>query len=121
MKYKYTDQDISLFYERFKQLPEYFELEKVRQLINNPNAKAMQRIKINYKPSKLIIMTSAINNSSCRHYYFGRFPKNQKTERESGKQPIQIESSHHDMRNKSEIQSAEKGGSFKKIERTVIF
>jgi hypothetical protein len=59
MNSRYTDQDINLFYERFKLLPEYFELERVRQLVNNPDAKAMHSVKIKYKPSKFIIMTSA--------------------------------------------------------------
>jgi hypothetical protein len=59
MKNKYTERDISLFYERFKHLPEYFEIEEVQQLINNPNAKATHLVKLSYKPLKFIIMTSA--------------------------------------------------------------
>jgi len=59
MNKRYTDIDINLFYERFKLLPEYFELERVHQLINNPDAKATHSVKIKFKPLKFIIMTSA--------------------------------------------------------------
>ena len=59
MKNKYTEQDINLFFERFKQLPEYFELEEVHQLIDNPHAKATHTVHINYKQLKFIIMTIA--------------------------------------------------------------
>lgn len=59
MKNKHTEQDINLFFERFKQLPEYFELEEVHQLINNPHAKATHTVNLNYKQLKFIIMTSA--------------------------------------------------------------
>lgn len=58
MKKQYTEQEINLFFTRFKQLPEYFEIEKVHQLINNPNAKAVHKVNFKYKPFKLMIMTS---------------------------------------------------------------
>lgn len=50
--------DIELFYERFNQLPEYYKLEKVHQLIHDPNAKATHRINLKFKPLKFIIMAS---------------------------------------------------------------
>lgn len=59
MKKIYTQQDINQFFEQFKKLSGSYELEKVHQLINNPNAKAMHRVKFNYKTFKFIIMTSA--------------------------------------------------------------
>ena len=58
MKRQYTEQEINLFFTRFKQLPEYFEIEKVHQLINNPDAKATRRINLKFKPFKFMIMTS---------------------------------------------------------------
>jgi len=58
MKRQYTEQEINLFFTRFKQLPECFEIEKVHQLINNPDAKATHRINFKYKPFKFMIMTS---------------------------------------------------------------
>jgi len=58
MRKQYTEQQINLFFARFKQLPEYFEIEKVHQLINNPNAKAKYKVNFKYKPFKFIIMTS---------------------------------------------------------------
>jgi len=58
MKRQYTEQEINLFFTRFKQLPEYFEIEKVHQLINNPDAKATHRVNFKYKPFKFIMMTS---------------------------------------------------------------
>ena len=56
MENKYTERDINLFYERFKHLPEYFEIGNVHQLVNNPNAKATHTVKFNYKHLKFIIM-----------------------------------------------------------------
>ncbi|MDB4334822.1 T9SS type A sorting domain-containing protein [bacterium] len=58
MKTKYTDEDFHLFYQRFKKLPQYFELNQVHQLINSPNAKATHWAKFN--PLKLLIMTSTL-------------------------------------------------------------
>ncbi len=58
MEKQHTEQDINLFFERFKKLPEYYNIEKVQQLINNPVAKAMRRINFKYKPFKFMIMTS---------------------------------------------------------------
>lgn len=60
MKKKYTQQDIDQFFGNFKDLPEYFELEKVHQLINNPATKATQTGNINFKPFKFFIMTSSV-------------------------------------------------------------
>jgi hypothetical protein len=59
MSKEYTHQDINQFFEHFKKLPSSYELDKVHQLINSPNAKATHRTKFNYKSLKFIIMTSA--------------------------------------------------------------
>ncbi len=55
----YTEKDISEFFERFKSLQNSFNLEKVHQLINNPDAKATHKVNSHFKPLKIIIMTSA--------------------------------------------------------------
>ncbi len=54
----YNPKDIELFYERFNQLPEYYKLEKVHQLIHDPDAKATHWIKLKFKPLIFIIMAS---------------------------------------------------------------
>ena len=59
MKKKYTQEDIDQFFGNFKELPDYFDLEKVHQLIDNPAAKATQPGN-HFKPFKFLIMTSAI-------------------------------------------------------------
>lgn len=59
MKNKYIEQDLNQFFERFKQLPEYFTLEEVHQLINNPHAKATHTVNFNFKHLKIFLMTSA--------------------------------------------------------------
>jgi hypothetical protein len=58
MKKNYTHENIDRFYQQFNQLPEYFELEKVHQLINNPDAKAKLSGKTFFKPFKFIFMTT---------------------------------------------------------------
>jgi hypothetical protein len=55
----YTHQDINQFFNQFKELSNSFEIEKVHQLINNPDARARHLVNKNYKPLKIIIMTSA--------------------------------------------------------------
>ena len=59
MKKKYTQEDIDQFFGNFRELPDYFDLEKVHHLIDNPAAKATQPGN-HFKPFKFIIMTSAI-------------------------------------------------------------
>ena len=59
MKKIYTQQDINEFFNHFKELRNSYELEKVHQLINNPNAKARHSVKLNHNPLKFIIMTTA--------------------------------------------------------------
>jgi len=119
VKYKYTDQDISLFYKRFKQLPEYFELERVHQLINNPNAKATHRVSFNYKPFKLITMTSAFIIVTSALLLWLSPKKSEDNRVTSEKQPAQIESSHRNLKAKSDIQSREKVVSFNKNESKI--
>ena len=60
MKKKYSQEDIDQFFGNFKELPEYYDLEKVHQLINNPDAKATQTGNNYFKPYKFLIMTSTI-------------------------------------------------------------
>jgi hypothetical protein len=108
VKYKYTDQDISLFYERFKQLPEYFELEKVHQLINNPNAKATHRVSFNYKPFNFKIMTSAFIIVMSALLFWQAPKKSDKTNSRTEKQIVQSESSYQDMKVRNDIQSVVK-------------
>jgi hypothetical protein len=56
----YTNEHIDKFFEHFKRLPDYFELDKVRQLVNNPDAKAKLSGNSFIKPLNLIIMTTFI-------------------------------------------------------------
>jgi len=58
MKKTYTQQDVSQFLSKFKELSTSYQLEKVHQLINNPDAKAKHKVNFKYKPFKFIIMTS---------------------------------------------------------------
>jgi hypothetical protein len=60
MKRSFTQEDIDRFLKDFKCLQNPYELEKVHQLLNNPNATARHTVKLNYKPFNFIIMTSAI-------------------------------------------------------------
>jgi hypothetical protein len=60
MTNKYTDKEIEQFFKKFNELPEYFELEKVHQLVNNPDAVARLSGKSFIKPFKFIIMTTII-------------------------------------------------------------
>jgi hypothetical protein len=60
MKRSFTQQDIEKFIKDFRSLPNPYELEKVHQLLNNPNATARHTVKLNSKPFNFIIMTSAI-------------------------------------------------------------
>lgn len=53
-----ANRDADWFFKTFKQLPEYYKLEKVHQLINNPTAKATLRVKSKFKPFKFIIMST---------------------------------------------------------------
>jgi hypothetical protein len=53
-------QHIEKFFEAFKSLPNAYTIEKVNQLIHNPNAKATQRVHPFSKHLKITIMTSVI-------------------------------------------------------------
>ena len=53
-----TQQDIEKFLIDFRKLSNPYKIEKVHQLLNNPNAKARYPVKLNYKPFNFIIMTS---------------------------------------------------------------
>jgi hypothetical protein len=59
MKEIYTQHSINEFFEEFKNLPNSYKIEQVHQLLNNPNAKATQKVNFHFKHLKLIIMTSA--------------------------------------------------------------
>jgi len=60
MDKKYSQQNTTQFFKAFKELPVTYELEKVHQLINNPNAMARHWKKSHIKPFNLIIMTNSI-------------------------------------------------------------
>jgi len=60
MKKEYTNENINQFFKQFKELSMSYKLEKVHQLIENPNAMATHRVKFNFKPLKFIIMTSLL-------------------------------------------------------------
>jgi hypothetical protein len=60
MKEIYTNQNIDEFFKEFKSLPNSFKIEKVHQLLNNPNAKATHKIKSHFNLLKFIIITSAL-------------------------------------------------------------
>ncbi|MDC0584394.1 T9SS type A sorting domain-containing protein [Bacteroidales bacterium] len=55
----FDQNNIDRFFGNFKKVKVNYDLEKVHQLINNPNAKATQRVRKNYKPFKIIIMTTS--------------------------------------------------------------
>jgi hypothetical protein len=57
---RYTQQKIDHFFNQFKKMSSFYELVKVHQLINNPNAKATHLVKFNNKPFKLIIMSGTL-------------------------------------------------------------
>jgi hypothetical protein len=59
MKEIYTHQTLNQFFEEYKNLPNLYKIEKVHQLLNNPNAKATHKVDSHFKHLKLIIMTSA--------------------------------------------------------------
>ena len=59
MKQIDTQHTLSQFYEEFRNLPCSFKIEKVHQILNNPDAKATRKVNSHFKHLKLIIMTSA--------------------------------------------------------------
>lgn len=76
----YTEQNITKFFEGFKSLQNSYKIEKVHQLLNNPDAKATHRVTHHFKHLKLIIMTSAfIIGAATLFIWFT--PKNPNTER----------------------------------------
>ncbi len=75
MKKRYNIDDIKQFFEQFKQLPEYYGLEKVRLVINNPQAYAKPTIRANIVHLKYIIITSAIITSVLILFFFMRQPE----------------------------------------------
>lgn len=60
MKKSYTQQDIEKILGDFRSLRNPYNIEKVHQLLNNPDAKARHSVKLNSKPFNFIIMTSVI-------------------------------------------------------------
>jgi len=59
----FTNEELDHFFEQFKQLPEYFELEKVHQIINNPESKAKLPVKTINHLFKIIFMTTTFITS----------------------------------------------------------
>ncbi|MCG8698057.1 MAG: hypothetical protein MI922_08390, partial [Bacteroidales bacterium] len=59
MNNKVYNENIEKFYGKFRQLPEYFDYEKVHQLIDNPNAVARLKGKF-FRPLNWIIMIGII-------------------------------------------------------------
>ena len=59
MKNNYTQQHIDQFFSRFRELPVTYKIEKVPQLLNNPDAKATHPQK-QIKPFKFLLMTSIL-------------------------------------------------------------
>jgi hypothetical protein len=62
MNKKYSEQQIIQFFQQLKKLENSFSLEKVHQIINDPNAKARYKVKT-FKTLNLIIMTFLISIS----------------------------------------------------------
>jgi hypothetical protein len=60
MEKSFTHQDIDRFFNNFRNLSNEYNLEKVHQLLNNPNARARYKVKLNHKPFNFIIMTGVI-------------------------------------------------------------
>ncbi len=59
MERKYTKQHLNTFFKGFKSLSNPYSIEKVHQLIHNPDAKATHRVSQPFIHVKFIIMTSA--------------------------------------------------------------
>ena len=59
MENSYTEQNITKFFEGFKSLQNAYHIDKVHQLLNNPNVKVRHKVSSHFKNLKLIIMTSA--------------------------------------------------------------
>ncbi len=59
MNEKFTDQHTNRFFNQLKKLDDYYKIEKARQIINDPKAKATLRGK-KFKPLKFIIMTISL-------------------------------------------------------------
>lgn len=60
---KYTEEDIDSLFRKFKQLPDYYGMEKVYQLINNPDARARFSGKPFIKPLNFIFMATFVITS----------------------------------------------------------
>jgi hypothetical protein len=69
MSKEYSQQQITRFFQQFKQLESSITIEKVHQIINNPNAMARYRVK-HVKPLKIIIMTFLISLSAVLAFWF---------------------------------------------------
>ena len=91
MEGRYTQQDIDQFFSQFKKLSMSYELIKVHQLINNPNAKAKHLVKFNHKPFKLIIMTGTLILAISAIILWLTPEDSNKTFNKTKKSPISIE------------------------------
>jgi hypothetical protein len=60
MEGKYSQQNIDQFFNQFKKLANLYKLDKVHQLIDDPNAKPKHLVKFNHIPFRLIIMTGTL-------------------------------------------------------------
>ena len=87
MKKKFKDNDLAQFYRQFKALPDYFGLDRVHQLINDPSAKATQTGKSGFNHLNITIMTTLIIGLGLLLYWWAPLVSNQSTE--NAKPPIE--------------------------------
>lgn len=60
MKEKQLQNKLNEFYWEFKNLPYSYNIEKVHQLIDNPNVRARHKVKLNHKTFKIIITSTVL-------------------------------------------------------------
>ncbi|MGK7397396.1 MAG: T9SS type A sorting domain-containing protein [Candidatus Cyclobacteriaceae bacterium M3_2C_046] len=80
MKKKYKDNDLNQFYRQFKAMPDYYRLDQVHHLINNPPAKATQRGKTSINHLNITIMTITIMGLGLLLYWWAPLQINQTAE-----------------------------------------
>lgn len=96
MKEIYTQHTLSQFFEEFKNLPNSYTIEKVHQLLNNPNANAMHTVKFQFNNLKNIIMTSAfiIGVSALFFWLTSKEFKNDKISNENQPKTVELSIQH---------------------------
>jgi hypothetical protein len=60
MEKQYTENDLNKFFNYWKQISGGYGMEKVHQIINNPDAKAKWKGKSFFKPLNIILMTTIV-------------------------------------------------------------